>query len=159
MKRFWFLGVNCLGFLKLIVQFFSRFCFLSVGRVDVGSVKSRSNLSPEGWRRVGGVTYSGQVPLRPISFSTWASPTQASPCLGQACPQDEGVALFFLLPSEISLFLLFLWRSPRGILVVFFNSGSRKCTRLGSRAVVRSPGGFGAAGASHNNLRTPNAHI
>ena len=32
----------------------------------------------------GGVTYSGQVPLRPIFFSTLARPNQASPCLGQA---------------------------------------------------------------------------
>ena len=32
---------------------------------------------------MGGVTYSGQVPLRPISFSTQASLTQAKPCSGQ----------------------------------------------------------------------------
>ena len=44
---FFFFEINCSGF-------FSSFCFLSVGRVDVGeSVKSHSNLSPKGWRRQG----------------------------------------------------------------------------------------------------------
>ena len=49
------------------------------------------------WPVHAGVTYLGQVPLRPILFSTEASPTLASPCLDQAYPQYslclcEGVA-------------------------------------------------------------------
>ena len=48
--------------------------------------------------------------------------------------------LFFLLPSDISPFLLslgvFSWNFG-GVL----EAGTPKCARLGSRAVVRNPGG------------------
>ena len=49
-----------------------------------------------------------------------------------------------------------LWVSSCSILVVFLKAGTLKCPRLGSRAVVWNPSGFGAAGASRNNPTTPN---
>ena len=56
-------GVNC--FLKLIVQvFFSRFCFLSVGRVDVGESVKRRVGGPKG----GGPKMSRFFPS-PVNFT------------------------------------------------------------------------------------------
>ena len=66
---------------------------------------------------------------------------------------------FFPLPSEISLFLLSLWGSSLGILVVFLKARALKCARLEFSGCHVKPGGFGAARASHDNPRTPNVHI
>ena len=58
---------------------------------------------------------------------------------------------FFSLSRHIFFLFSLSGVSSRGILVVFLKAGTLKCARLGSRAVVSNPGGFGPPpfGASH----------
>ena len=89
MQRFWFFGVNCLGFLKLIVWiFFVCFELMWVGPRRVGP--RRVEPRRVGPRRVGG---------RRVG--------------------SRNFALFFPSPAAKFVLFFPLWGSSRGILVVF----------------------------------------
>ena len=86
-------------------------------------------------------------------------PFRRTPSAGPPSAGPPKISLFVFSPAPIFVFYS-LWRSSRGILVVFLKAGTLKYARLGSRAGRMGPLVFlKAAGVSHDSPRTPNVHI
>ena len=122
MQRFWFFGVNCLGFLKLIVQvFFVCFELTWVGprRVGVRRVGVR-----RGVRRVG--SNPEKVGPRRVGGPKGGGPKGGGPKGGEA----QNFVLFFPCPAAKFVLFFPLWGSSRGILVVFEAPGALKCAHF-----------------------------
>ena len=81
-------------------------------------------------------------------------PSRDRPSRDPPFPGPPKISRFFF-PLPPAKFVLFfdLWGSSRGILVVFEAPGPSNVNVWSSWVVVRSPGGFGAAGVSHHSQR------
>ena len=68
----------------------------------------------------------------------WAGQADLGQLPRERPPPDRPKFRAFFFPSPAIVFIIssLSWEFFRGILVVFLNSGTMKCARLGSRAVL-----------------------
>ena len=139
-KDFGFWELICLGFLKLIVQFFfCRFCFCLLGGWMLESPAAI-------FHRKGG---DGEAPRvgtqtqKKWGFEGWGSERWGVGASSGGSEGWEAQNFAFFFHSPVGNFTLFSpWGSSRGLLVVFEAPGRSNVHVWSSLAVVWNPGGY-----------------